>query len=211
LNIGYQIKDKRYNQNISYKMVGKVIHNGEEYVVKNQYSDLQLKPDGPKKTQLIDMVEKQGFAFVDFEVETIAEGTSEFDVMDIDVAVILKVYNEDFGTPKELVSVATERYEKNKYPIGGFAPGNYWHKECITCKHEFIGAKRAVQCETCAIEMVRTKIVKSEEGGFEIDRDYLQGFIDQFGDGPLGELIPDEWTALDFLEWLKLNNYKITK
>jgi hypothetical protein len=59
--------------------------------------------------------------------------------------------------------------------------------------------------------MVRTKIVKSEEGGFEIERDYLQGFIDQFGDGPLGELNPNEWTVLDFLEWLKLNNYKIIK
>ena len=192
-------------------MIGKVIHNGEEYVVKNQYSDLPLKPNGPNETQLIEMVEKQGFTFVDFEVETIAEGTSEFDVMDIDVAVILKVYNEDFGTPKESISIATERHEKNKYPIGGFAPGHYWHKGCITCKKEFIGDKRAVQCELCAIEMVRTKIIKSEEGGFEIERDYLQGFIDQFGDGPLGELDPNEWKAIDFLEWLKLNKYKIIK
>ncbi len=59
--------------------------------------------------------------------------------------------------------------------------------------------------------MVRTKIIKSEEGGFEIERDYLQGFIDQFGDGPLGELDPNEWKAIDFLEWLKLNKYKIIK
>jgi hypothetical protein len=100
--------------------------------------------------------------------------------------------------------------EEVKYPIGGFAPG-FYHCNCITCKNTFSGDKRAVQCEPCAIEMVRTKIVKSEEGGFEIERDYLQGFIDQFGDGPLGELDPDEWTALDFLEWLKINKYKITK
>jgi hypothetical protein len=192
-------------------MVGKVIHNGEEYVVKNQYSDLPLKPDGPNEKRLTDMVEKQGFAFVDFEVETIAEGTSEFDVMDTDVAVILKVYNEDFGTLKESISVATERHEKNEYPIGGFAPGNYWHKGCITCKHEFIGDKRAVQCETCAMVMVNVKIVETEKNGVEIEQDYLQGFIDQFGDGPLGELDPEKWTALDFLRWLKLNNYKITK
>jgi hypothetical protein len=59
--------------------------------------------------------------------------------------------------------------------------------------------------------MVRTKIVESENGGFEIEQDYLQGFIDQFGDGPLGELDPNEWTAPDFLEWLKLNKYKIIK
>jgi hypothetical protein len=100
--------------------------------------------------------------------------------------------------------------EEIKYPIGGFAPGDYMCK-CVTCKEKFYGDKRATQCEPCTIEMVRTKIIKSEEGGFEIKRDYLQGFIDQFGDGPLGELDPDEWTALDFLEWLKLNKYKITK
>jgi hypothetical protein len=41
--------------------------------------------------------------------------------------------------------------------------------------------------------------------------DYLDGFINQFGDGPLGELDPEKWTALDFLEWLKLNKFKIVK
>ena len=40
---------------------------------------------------------------------------------------------------------------------------------------------------------------------------YLQGFIDQFGDGVLGELDATEWDALEFLEWLKLNNYEIVK
>jgi hypothetical protein len=100
--------------------------------------------------------------------------------------------------------------EEVKYPIGGFAPG-FYHCNCITCKNTFSGDKRAVQCEPCAIEMVRTKIVESEKGGIEIEHDHLQGFIDQFGDGPLGELDPNEWTALDFLEWLKINKYKITK
>jgi hypothetical protein len=100
--------------------------------------------------------------------------------------------------------------EEVKYPIGGFAPGNHIFR-CITCEYSFFGDKTAVQCETCAIEMVRVKINKSEKGGFEIEQDYLQGFIDQFGDGPLGELDPNEWTALDFLEWLKLNKYKIIK
>lgn len=38
----------------------------------------------------------------------------------------------------------------NKYPIGGFAPGNYQCK-CCTCGSEFIGDKRAVQCEPCAV------------------------------------------------------------
>jgi hypothetical protein len=44
-----------------------------------------------------------------------------------------------------------------------------------------------------------------------IINDYLQGFIDQFGDGPLSELNPKEWDALEFLNWLKLNNFKIIK
>ena len=40
-----------------------------------------------------------------------------------------------------------------EYPIGGFAPGNYFRK-CTNCKQEFTGDKRAVQCEPCAINAV---------------------------------------------------------
>jgi hypothetical protein len=50
-----------------------------------------------------------------------------------------------------------------------------------------------------------TKRIHSEGEG------RLQRFIDQFGDGELGELDPNEWDALEFLEWLKLNNYEIIK
>jgi hypothetical protein len=42
--------------------------------------------------------------------------------------------------------------------------------------------------------------------------DYLQGFIDQFEEeGAYQELSNDDWTVSQFLEWLKLNNYKIIK
>lgn len=44
--------------------------------------------------------------------------------------------------------------EQPKYPIGGYAPGNY-SCSCSTCKKEFIGDKRAVQCEPCAISMTK--------------------------------------------------------
>ena len=37
-----------------------------------------------------------------------------------------------------------------KQPIGGYAPGNY-QRHCVTCGGGFIGDKRAVQCEPCAI------------------------------------------------------------
>lgn len=39
---------------------------------------------------------------------------------------------------------------ENKYPIGGYAPGNYFNK-CCSCGREFMGDKRAMQCEPCAI------------------------------------------------------------
>jgi hypothetical protein len=65
--------------------------------------------------------------------------------------------------------------EKTKqYPIGGHAPGDYWHKECVTCKKEFFGDKRAVQCEPCAIEMVSTKVKVNDNGGFEIEKETLE-------------------------------------
>lgn len=38
-----------------------------------------------------------------------------------------------------------------KYPIGGYAPGNYWC-HCSSCGCKFTGDKRATQCEPCAIE-----------------------------------------------------------
>ncbi|SRR6266540_603533 len=36
----------------------------------------------------------------------------------------------------------------NKYPIGGYAPGNY-HNRCSTCECSFFGDKGSFQCETC--------------------------------------------------------------
>lgn len=40
--------------------------------------------------------------------------------------------------------------QEKKYPIGGYAPGNY-QCHCATCGGSFKGDKRAVQCEPCAI------------------------------------------------------------
>lgn len=41
--------------------------------------------------------------------------------------------------------------EQQTYRIGGYAPGNYFCR-CVDCKKEFIGDKRAIQCEPCARE-----------------------------------------------------------
>ena len=56
--------------------------------------------------------------------------------------------------------------ELKQYPIGGYAPG-YYSCTCVTCKTEFMGHKRAVRCEPCAIEMVNTKITINDKGGIE--------------------------------------------
>jgi len=45
----------------------------------------------------------------------------------------------------------------------------------------------------------------------EIENSYLNRFIEQFGDGVMGELDPKEWDVVEFLEWLKLNNFEIIK
>jgi len=59
-------------------------------------------------------------------------------------------------------------------------------------------------------ELEKSKSLKTENIPEE-EHSYLQGFIDQFDDGELGELDSNEWDALQFLEWLKLNNYEIIK
>ena len=44
------------------------------------------------------------------------------------------------------------------------------------------------------------------------EHNYLQGFINQFEQGgEHQELSNDDWTVSRFLEWMKLNNFKILK
>lgn len=64
--------------------------------------------------------------------------------------------------------------EPSKYPIGGFAPGSYWCN-CVTCKEKFMGDKKAVQCEPCAIEMVNIKVKINEQGGIEAVKEETLG------------------------------------
>jgi len=46
---------------------------------------------------------------------------------------------------------------EKKYPIGGYAPGNY-HNRCYTCERSFFGDKRAIQCEECAVNDLRERL-----------------------------------------------------
>lgn len=38
--------------------------------------------------------------------------------------------------------------EEKKYPIGGYAPGNYY-RNCTTCNEKYQGDKRSFECEPC--------------------------------------------------------------
>lgn len=72
----------------------------------------------------------------------------------------------EFELKKDIFDTLSSLLEPKKYPIGGFAPGSYWGN-CVTCKEKFMGDKRAVQCEPCAIEMVNIKVKINEQGGIE--------------------------------------------
>jgi hypothetical protein len=57
--------------------------------------------------------------------------------------------------PTELIyKIIIPQEETKQYPIGGYAPG-FYGCTCVTCKIEFMGHKRAVQCEPCAIKMTQ--------------------------------------------------------
>ena len=73
----------------------------------------------------------------------------------------------EFELKKDIFDTLSSLLEPKKYPIGGFAPGNYIGT-CVTCKEQFLGAKRSTQCEPCAIEMVNVKVEVNDKGGIEI-------------------------------------------
>jgi hypothetical protein len=93
--------------------------------------------------------------------------------------------------------------ENNQQPntIGGFAPGNYWHKECKTCKKEFIGHKRAVQCEPCAINELNLESISSTDLSPELKQlvndnwDYLIGVQDKIKDPKCECIRPNDGTC----------------
>jgi hypothetical protein len=68
--------------------------------------------------------------------------------------------------------------QEKKYPIGGYAPGNYTCKCCI-CSCNFQGDKRAVQCEPCAEKAVgnlkdHDQIIANQMTGMSIEEAIFQ-------------------------------------
>jgi hypothetical protein len=68
----------------------------------------------------------------------------------------------------QLDTISDLEQQIKKYPIGGYAPGNYTCI-CVNCKVEFFGDKRAVQCEPCAVKMVNTKI-EGKKDSYQIEK-----------------------------------------
>lgn len=133
-------------------MIGKVVSDNNDLKLFCQHGELPFSPDLSVEviTELKKRLDNENQIWVEFMCDTIAIGSDEFDVIDCDVANISKIYDETFGTSKENVSVATSRYERNNYPIGGFSPG-FYNCKCLDCENTFVGDKRSVQCEKCAL------------------------------------------------------------
>ena len=90
---------------------------------------------------------------------------------------------------------------KQKYPIGGYAPGHYGCT-CVTCKIEFTGDKRAVQCEPCAIKLTKeeTKQETLEEAAeklypinFVLDYDTNEDIRNIWIEGAKSDAARDYW------------------
>jgi hypothetical protein len=59
--------------------------------------------------------------------------------------------------------------EPKQYPIGGYAPG-FYSCTCVTCEQSFMGDKRAVQCEPCAIETTQES---KQEALSNMDKEFV--------------------------------------
>jgi hypothetical protein len=136
-------------------MVGKVVKKENSFVLLSVVGNLPIsyKTNKDFENKIKNLISINNEVWVEFVVESISIKGNEHNIIDYDVAVIEFVYDEAFSTINENVSIATKRYEKNIYPVGGFAPGFYTCK-CVDCKGYFVGDKQSSQCEKCAINKI---------------------------------------------------------
>jgi hypothetical protein len=81
-----------------------------------------------------------------------------------------------YGFYKFIYKIIIPKEEPKQYPIGGYAPG-YYSCTCVTCKKEFTGDKRAVQCEPCAIQMTREEPKQKKDLAYwkaNAEEDYIK-------------------------------------
>ena len=79
--------------------------------------------------------------------------------------------------------------------------------ECLDCNESL----EDCTCIEDTIELPNQALIDAAER-YIVEHNYLQGFINQFEEeGEHQELSNDDWTVSRFLEWMKLNNFKIVK
>lgn len=83
-------------------------------------------------------------------------------------------------------------------PLFGFVPGDK-DITCLSCFTKFKGSEKARQCEKCALEIAEQMNNKN----------FIDEFIESFGEN--GVYSKRSWKVIEFLDWLKINNYKISK
>jgi hypothetical protein len=88
-----------------------------------------------------------------------------------------QVIDEDFDGGLTMGQIIPKE-ENKKYPIGGYAPG-FYTCNCITCKQQFMGDKRAVQCESCAIKTIEESKQETLEKVAENESEYLADYDDK--------------------------------
>jgi hypothetical protein len=109
-------------------------------------------------------------------------------------------YHKD-NVPYGYYKVILPQEEPKQYPIGGYAPGNYYCN-CITCKQQFFGDKRAVQCEPCAIEMVNVKVninKQTEESKQDLEKDIFENLKEYYKNTPRAKVLED-WNKSSHLD-----------
>jgi hypothetical protein len=103
-----------------------------------------------KKNETITSLEKHNYPFKDDNILNESVWV-DFEV-DIDNKIIInKKYSSEIGTPKENVSLAFYRYEKNSYPLGSFKNG-FENMFCDKCKTDYIGSFDSETCELCMLK-----------------------------------------------------------
>ena len=117
-------------------MVGKLFFLDDGPILKTVEGDFFIKNNIEKKIKNICL--EYGYVWVEYEKNT------------KQLITLTKFYDVYFGTTKESVSIATNRYENNKYPMGGFLHG-FSNKKCLTCGSDYIGDKGSTECEPCGI------------------------------------------------------------